>query len=163
MDETPRHLNSRTRKRFKQDRPDEQSIYDKTIRWLFSAQKKLYHQEEESTPATANDETLVDVPPSSLPDPNQRTLRSFFQPVRHSSYVPSNGFPNNPSTQSFASQTSKSNPGAQVDLSLHNVSSSVMDIDMDVSMEKDSGSNSTVSTPGGNKRWVGGLGWMWDA
>lgn len=102
IDETPKHLHSRTRKRFRDDRPDDETIYgeadplailitklliqicltvraENTIRLLFSAQKSL------SSSLSSPDEstTLGSPPPSPEPmDPRQLTLRQFFQPSR---------------------------------------------------------------------------------
>ncbi|KKZ61076.1 hypothetical protein EMCG_04320 [[Emmonsia] crescens] len=95
VDEPPRHLHSRTRKRFRNDRPDEQSIYDKTLQWLFSAQRKPQSQSQnnlamfcsESTPvASAEGEENAAAAAAEQPslDPNQQTLQRFFQPVRAS-------------------------------------------------------------------------------
>ncbi|PGH28321.1 hypothetical protein GX50_03648 [[Emmonsia] crescens] len=98
VDEPPRHLHSRTRKRFRNDRPDEQSIYDKTLQWLFSAQRKPQSQSQsqsqnnlamfcsESTPvasAEGEENAAAAVEQPSL-DSNQQTLQRFFQPVRAS-------------------------------------------------------------------------------
>ncbi|KAI2210314.1 hypothetical protein LOZ15_006054 [Ophidiomyces ophidiicola] len=160
IDETPRHLHSRTRKRFKPDRPDEQSIYDKTLRWLFSAQNGSRRQEQTSI-SSENEISLDDAPPSSVPDPGQQTLRRFFQPRRSCSSGFSDVLSNNSSAQSCPSETSLVNlTTAQVEPNMCATSSHCMDVDMDISMEMDSVSDSTIPMPGGGKKWVGGLGWM---
>ncbi|KLJ12850.1 hypothetical protein EMPG_12150 [Blastomyces silverae] len=91
VDEPPRHLHSRTRKRFRNDRPDDQSIYDKTLQWLFSAQRKPnvpQNNLESTLVASMADDVLNEQQPSSSPppplDPSQQTLQRFFQPVRGS-------------------------------------------------------------------------------
>jgi hypothetical protein len=104
IDETPKHLHSRTRKRFRDDRPDDETVYgeigpsaillaglscmihirltvpEKTIRLLFSAQKKSV-----SYSLSSSDESTTLSSPPSLPeplDPRQQTLRKYFQPSR---------------------------------------------------------------------------------
>ncbi|EEQ92267.1 hypothetical protein RJZ56_005778 [Blastomyces dermatitidis] len=88
VDEPPRHLHSRTRKRFRNDRPDDQSIYDKTLQWLFSAQRKpnvSQNNLESTLAASTADDPPNEQQPSPPPlDPNQQTLQRFFQPVRSS-------------------------------------------------------------------------------
>ncbi|OXV09669.1 hypothetical protein Egran_02569 [Elaphomyces granulatus] len=85
IDETPKHLHSRTRKRFRDDRPDDETVYEKTIRLLFSAQKKLVSYSLSSSDGST---TLSSHP--SLPepmDPRQQTLRKYFQPSRRVSHT----------------------------------------------------------------------------
>ncbi|GAD92505.1 conserved hypothetical protein [Paecilomyces variotii No. 5] len=77
-DETSRYLPSRTRKRFRDNRPDEQTIYAQTLRWLFSAAQK-------PTPALPADEPTS--PPAPEPesiDSRQQTLDKFFRRVKSS-------------------------------------------------------------------------------
>ncbi|OJD21204.1 hypothetical protein ACJ73_07458 [Blastomyces percursus] len=88
VDEPPRHLHSRTRKRFRNDRPDDQSIYDKTLQWLFSAQQKpnISQNTPESRLGASTADDVPDEQQQSPPplDPNQQTLQRFFQPLRGS-------------------------------------------------------------------------------
>ncbi|KAM5442875.1 hypothetical protein MferCBS31731_002261 [Microsporum ferrugineum] len=102
IDETPQHLHSRTRKRFKNDRPDEQAVYDNTLRWLFSAQKQAENNDfytETTTPSgdgldnveedtSLEDDTMTALP---KPDPSQRTLHHFFRPASAPARVSSSG------------------------------------------------------------------------
>ena len=82
-----RHMNLRTRKRFRDNRPDEDAIHKATLAKLFSAQQQ----------ATPPDQHFVMMPDVSLPESNecgpvtmpersQRDLHSFFaiksQPVK---------------------------------------------------------------------------------
>ncbi|KAJ5789564.1 uncharacterized protein N7518_006575 [Penicillium psychrosexuale] len=87
------HLHSRTRKRFRDDRPSDQVIYQNTLRWIFSAQKQ-----QESTQATDMD-TMDSEPTPETPevlDPRQQTLHRFFHPKPQ----PSSAF--RPSRQALA-------------------------------------------------------------
>ncbi|OJD16984.1 hypothetical protein AJ78_02873 [Emergomyces pasteurianus Ep9510] len=158
VDEPPRHLHSRTRKRFRNDRPDEQSIYDKTLQWLFSAQRKQSSAQPENGNNKNNKnnnnslEIISPSAPAEIPqqpsiDPNQQTLQRFFQPVRAShtsSHVQSQSHTQcqevkkamHPATQPLASNgisihhsTSASADGTGMDMG--------MDIDMDVDMDVD--------------------------
>ncbi|TPR08255.1 WD domain, G-beta repeat family protein [Aspergillus niger] len=56
-DDSPKHLHSRTRKRFRNDRPDDEVVYD----------------EDEATEPEP-------VPSSEIVDPRQQTLLKFFRP-----------------------------------------------------------------------------------
>ncbi|TPX22582.1 hypothetical protein DIZ76_014459 [Coccidioides immitis] len=161
MDEPPKHLNSRTRKRYKQDRPDEQSIYDKTLRWLFSAQKKQRDRDEPSASSMSNEVCIEDAPPlPSIPDPNQQTLGRFFQRIQRPSQMSPHCLSNNTSTQTFISQPGAMNSMGQVNPTMYNANSGSMDIDTDMTMEIDSGNDSVTSSLAGEKRWVGGIGWI---
>ncbi|KAH8693743.1 hypothetical protein BGW36DRAFT_409382 [Talaromyces proteolyticus] len=78
----PQHLHSRTRKRFRDNRPDEQTVYEKTLRILYEAQKR-----HDSPRTDEVEEPMPLSPPPSDPgalDPRQQTLRKFFQPVQAS-------------------------------------------------------------------------------
>ncbi|EGD98673.1 hypothetical protein TESG_06153 [Trichophyton tonsurans CBS 112818] len=93
IDDTPQHLHSRTRKRFRNDRPDEQAVYDNTLRWLFSAQRQAENHGLYPEPITSIDDSLEgleedpsfqeDSTTTSLPkpDPLQKTLHHFFRPA----------------------------------------------------------------------------------
>ncbi|KAL1848615.1 hypothetical protein Plec18170_007925 [Paecilomyces lecythidis] len=76
--ETSTYLPSRTRKRFRDNRPDEQTIYAQTLRWLFSAAQK-------PAPALPADEPTSPPPaePESV-DSRQQTLDKFFRRVKSS-------------------------------------------------------------------------------
>lgn len=173
IDETPKHLHSRTRKRFKVDRPDDQTIYgepdqiqqnkkkknlqshqsceiDKTLRWLFSAQKKIFRPDSSPSPS---DSTLDDVSAQPTPDPNQQTLRKFFQ--RSTPNVPLNACNGPASGQHFSSMLSGSSSGSH---SNSGCLDSSMDMDMDVDMDH-AGDNPSLPSRL-EKVWVGGIGWM---
>ncbi|CAG8132739.1 unnamed protein product [Penicillium salamii] len=74
------HLHSRTRKRFRDDRPCENVIYQNTLRWIYSAQKQQQPQ------ATTENDTM-DSEPTIEPevvDPRQQTLHHFFKTPQQS-------------------------------------------------------------------------------
>ncbi|KAJ6110639.1 hypothetical protein N7486_002874 [Penicillium sp. IBT 16267x] len=78
MVDSSKHLNSRTRKRFRDDRPDDEVVYAKTLRWIFSAQ-----QQQTAIQMDISEEKMEEASssPSSEPvDPRQHTLLRFFQP-----------------------------------------------------------------------------------
>lgn len=99
-DDSPKHLHSRTRKRFRNDRPDDEVVYgmcpgrvhlynlraivshgvENTMRWLFTAQQQQQHQAP--TPSIDEDEATEPepVPSSEIVDPRQQTLLKFFRP-----------------------------------------------------------------------------------
>ncbi|EEH43697.1 uncharacterized protein PADG_08517 [Paracoccidioides brasiliensis Pb18] len=181
IDEQPRHLHSRTRKRFRNDRPNDQLIYDKTIKWLFSAQKKL--QNSISSPVAAEDTCDSSEEPSptfTMPDPNQQTLQKFFQPLRVSqvqqSHQRGSSVPlvqpcpidiSRTQTQQWAASTAIT-VSTEVDpppaLS-HSVYSGIMSsegMDVDVAMDVDCAVIEDFSSVplDMEKRWVGGIGWM---
>ncbi|EFR04476.1 hypothetical protein MGYG_07484 [Nannizzia gypsea CBS 118893] len=81
-----------TRKRFRNDRPDEQAVYDNTLRWLFSAQKQAENHGLYPEPITSIDDSLESVEEDSSfqedsmtslpkPDPSQKTIHHFFRPA----------------------------------------------------------------------------------
>ncbi|TKA22032.1 hypothetical protein B0A50_08414 [Salinomyces thailandicus] len=74
-DDTPstHHLNSRTRKRHRDDRPAEQQIYASTIQRLYDAQRK--HPEASPTPSHPHLSAAV---PQQI-QPQRSTLHSFWQ------------------------------------------------------------------------------------
>ncbi|KAL4983016.1 hypothetical protein BDW68DRAFT_169722 [Aspergillus falconensis] len=80
MDDSPKHLHCRTRKRVRNDRPDDQEVYDKTLRYLFTAQQRV---QQVPTPPTEPelDEDMEPKAPSAV-DPRQQTLLQFFRPVQ---------------------------------------------------------------------------------
>ncbi|KAE8149358.1 hypothetical protein BDV25DRAFT_3223 [Aspergillus avenaceus] len=87
MEDSPKHLNSRTRKRYRDDRPDEKVIYENTLRWLYTA------QERQGQPPAADEDQIEDLEsataiPTEIIDPRQQTLHKFFQPSRFSTIQP---------------------------------------------------------------------------
>ncbi|KAF7594794.1 hypothetical protein BBP40_008297 [Aspergillus hancockii] len=84
MDGSPKHLNSRTRKRFRDGRPDAKVIHENTLRWLFSAQQR----QGPSPPTDQNEDENMESGsvPSAIVDPRQQTLHKFFQSSRSSSF-----------------------------------------------------------------------------
>jgi len=172
IDETPRHLHSRTRKRFRNDRPDDQTVYDNTLRWLFSAQQQ--QQQHVSSPISCSPGPTAENPSTpftSTIDPSQHTLRRFFQPLRASS-------PTIPTRMDLGSSFVKNNMTLEaqcVDFTMcagnlesglcmsesisSNPRSDGMDIDIDMQMEIDSAIDIPSPSIGG-KKWVGGIGWM---
>ncbi|KAL1966630.1 hypothetical protein VTN77DRAFT_4041 [Rasamsonia byssochlamydoides] len=152
IDETPRHLNSRTRKRFRNDRPDDQTVYENTLRLLFSAQK-----EQASSPSPSLDEPMSPSPsPEAEPiDPRQQTLLKFFKPVRASSSSTrmsqnkENGSDFKDGMMQSHSMDVRADSGSEASLS--------GEMEMDVEMEMNyTGGDSALE----DRRWVGGLGWM---
>ncbi|KAJ6021795.1 hypothetical protein N7540_007299 [Penicillium herquei] len=76
-----KHLHSRTLKRFRNGRPNDEVVYEKTLRWIFSAQ-----QQQHSGPMDTSDEQMEEAVPVPTPeevDPRQQTLLRFFQPRGH--------------------------------------------------------------------------------
>ncbi|KAL4878370.1 hypothetical protein BJY04DRAFT_195836 [Aspergillus karnatakaensis] len=96
MNDIPKHLHSRTRKRVRNDRPDEQTVYDNTLHWLFTAQQRA--QQMPMTPAGQDQDIEPDAP--TPVDHRQQSLLQFFRPVQPSrpSYPspPIRQFPNEP-------------------------------------------------------------------
>ncbi|KAF5015183.1 hypothetical protein F66182_13577, partial [Fusarium sp. NRRL 66182] len=73
--DVPHHMNSRTRKRVRDNRPDQQTVYANTLRMLFQAQK-------EPIVSPPSDEHSPSAEPPSEPealDPRQQTLLKFFR------------------------------------------------------------------------------------
>ncbi|KAL2823701.1 hypothetical protein BDW59DRAFT_163070 [Aspergillus cavernicola] len=80
IDDSPKHLHCRTRKRVRNDRPDDQTVYENTLRWLFTAQQRA----QMPTPPADRDEEMEPKPPTAIVDPRQQTLFRFFRPVQPS-------------------------------------------------------------------------------
>lgn len=55
-------MNSRTRKRFRDNRPDSETIYERTLQKLYSAQKRLQHGESDDPLQTASYVVTPDTP-----------------------------------------------------------------------------------------------------
>ncbi|KAL2803152.1 hypothetical protein BJX63DRAFT_81218 [Aspergillus granulosus] len=80
MDDSPKHLHCRTRKRVRNDRPDEQTVYENTLRLLYTAQQRV---QQMPTPSADQDENMEPEPPTAV-DSRQQTLFRFFRPVQPS-------------------------------------------------------------------------------
>ncbi|KAE8378913.1 hypothetical protein BDV26DRAFT_260531 [Aspergillus bertholletiae] len=161
MDDSPKHLNSRTRKRYRNDRPDDKVVYENTLRWLFTAQ-----QQQGPIPHTDDniDEDMESDPlPSETIDPRQQTLHKFFQPSR-----PLSSQPRPKHDMQQTDNIPRTNTGfakrhdldaisnvASVDSSAASPSSQSTPVDMEVRM--DSGGNEPVQN---SNKWNGGLGWL---
>lgn len=164
VEDSPRHLHSRTRKRFKDDRPDEKVIYENTLRWLFNAQK---HQH--GPPPVVQDEDEDEdmdpepLPPSEITDPRQQTLHKFFQTYHASSSLPHSNDPADPQMH----HTSKSesiplhncshiiaSPGVPSEGSPSSSASQFASVHADMGMESSSDDSGQDS-----KRWAGALAW----
>ncbi|KAL1974418.1 hypothetical protein VTN31DRAFT_4622 [Thermomyces dupontii] len=78
INDVPRHLNSRTRKRFRDDRPNEQTIYENTLRMLFAAQKRPQMPAEEEPESPTSSPSELEEPM----DPRQQSLYKYFRPVK---------------------------------------------------------------------------------
>ncbi|KAG2419218.1 hypothetical protein HFD88_004013 [Aspergillus terreus] len=161
MDDSPKHLHSRTRKRFRNDRPDEKVVYENTLRWLFTAQQNRPAQ----TPIGVADEQDMDSEPLPTPetlDPRQQTLHKFFQPSQpalHSRPHLTKLRPNEQSNNPFLRP-----PTLDINMTIAPMGSDATSsppqesyTDMDVDMDVDSGSDEPVQAP---ERRVGGLSWM---
>ncbi|PYI31235.1 hypothetical protein BP00DRAFT_486740 [Aspergillus indologenus CBS 114.80] len=159
-EETPQHLNSRTRKRFRNDRPEEKVVYENTLRWLFTAQ-------QQQTPAPlADEQEQMDHEPTLSPetvDPRQQTLLKFFRPYQSSSNKshPNSLMPKTSDTPFFGATPVHFHsmpiaaPGHSMDSDTFSPASQTTDTDMDVEMESASDeSNCSSRAP------VGGLAWM---
>ncbi|KAJ5184828.1 hypothetical protein N7491_007303 [Penicillium cf. griseofulvum] len=157
------HLHSRTRKRFRDDRPSDQVIYQNTLRWIFSAQKQ-----QEST--QANDMDTMDSEPTletpEAVDPRQQTLHRFFQqkPQQSSSFRPSPQALAPRANETAHTQEDLLRRQAFNQMSSGDTSSEsnspgsnqMADVDMDMDMDSTSGSDGVNQMP---KNWVGGMAW----
>ncbi|KAL4936415.1 hypothetical protein BDV06DRAFT_205107 [Aspergillus oleicola] len=83
MDDCPRHLHSRTRKRVRNDRPDDQAVYDKTLRWLFTAQQRVQQIPTPPAEPESDRDENEDMNPEPTPvvDHRQQSLLQFFHPA----------------------------------------------------------------------------------
>ncbi|KAL4979645.1 hypothetical protein BDW66DRAFT_147993 [Aspergillus desertorum] len=79
-DDSPRHLHCRTRKRVRNDRPNDQEVYDKTLRYLFMAQQRIQQLPSPPTEPDLDVATEREAPPAV--DPRQQTLLRFFRPAQ---------------------------------------------------------------------------------
>ncbi|KAJ5774253.1 hypothetical protein N7457_009149 [Penicillium paradoxum] len=157
------HIHSRTRKRFRDDRPSEQVIYQNTLRWIFSAQK----QQESAQAAemdTMDSEPTIETPEAV--DPRQQTLHRFFQktPQQSSSF--------RPSPQALAPRANETaldqenvlrhqafNQMSSVDSASESNSPGFnqLDVDMDMDMDSGDGRNGLDYAP---KPLTGSMAWM---
>ncbi|KAL2857114.1 hypothetical protein BJY01DRAFT_158551 [Aspergillus pseudoustus] len=80
MDDSPKHLHCRTRKRVRNDRPDEQTVYENTLRWLYTAQRRM---QQTPVPSADHDENMEPEAPTTV-DSRQQSLLRFFRPVQPS-------------------------------------------------------------------------------
>ncbi|OQD87212.1 hypothetical protein PENANT_c006G07170 [Penicillium antarcticum] len=149
------HLHSRTRKRFRDDRPSDQVIYQNTLRWIFSAQKQ---QVPASTVEmdTMESEAALEAPVEV--DPRQQTLHRFFQPT------PQQSSPFRPSRQALApranetalaqedilrrrafEQMTSADSSSTSDSNSPGFNQMGADVDMDMDMDVNSGSGSDSS------------------
>lgn len=173
IDENPRHLHSRTRKRFKNDRPEDQSVYgestgevfhnhsllgltvstDKTMQFLYSAQKQMKYGDSGLSPTSTETDTYESAHTlPTAPDPMQQTLQKFFQPVRTSTHTLSNNVQNG---VTFGTHDNSNFGSAS-----SNMVAGSMDVDVEMSMDIDMPSDASSSSNDSDKRWVGGIGWM---
>ncbi|CRG88048.1 hypothetical protein PISL3812_05074 [Talaromyces islandicus] len=155
VDNTPQHLGSRTRKRFRDNRPDEQIVYEKTLRMLYDAQKR---------PISSNPEEQIPLTPppcdADALDPRQQTLRKFFQPLPAPSSsmdisgVTEDNKPNGPNGQfstfqnqdpEYNNNQSGPNSGSSTPLSAGS--------ETDMTMNTNSGFLT-------QQKWIGGTGWV---
>ncbi|GIJ82735.1 hypothetical protein Asppvi_001246 [Aspergillus pseudoviridinutans] len=165
VEDSPRHLHSRTRKRFRDDRPDEKVVYENTLRWLFNAQK---HQHGPAPPIVQDEDEDADMdseplPPSEITDPRQQTLHKFFQTYHASSSLPHS----NDTTDRQTHHTSQSksillhncnhiiaSPGISSESSSSSSALQFASAHADMGME--SSSDDSGQDP---KRWAGALAW----
>lgn len=132
---------------------------DKTISWLFSAQKQLNNRNSSMscTPAEpVADEPLQNT--STILEPMQQTLQRFFQPTQHRthSHTPllgsgGGGYRDGdfvPHVDSVAMPSGGSS------------SSKDIEMDMGMSMDIDARPSGGVPSSDAHKKWVGGIGWM---
>ncbi|KAL2858839.1 hypothetical protein BJX68DRAFT_262368 [Aspergillus pseudodeflectus] len=159
MDDSPKHLHCRTRKRVRNDRPDEQTVYENTLRWLYTAQQRV--QQTPTPPADQNEDIEPELPTAI--DSRQQSLLQFFRPVQPS-------YPRCPSTP--ISQ-SASGPSRDIPNTLQGrdmmvgspsttrlsgtVSPASQTADYSVNMDILSGNGESAEHPG---QWAGTPGWM---
>ncbi|KAL3474724.1 hypothetical protein BJX99DRAFT_231205 [Aspergillus californicus] len=162
IDDSPRHLHCRTRKRVRNGRPDDQTVYENTLRWLFTAQQRA---EQIPTPATEHNDDMEPEPPTATVDPRQQTLLRFFRPAQPSHPI----CPSTPMSQ-YSSDTSRGNTelrrgpiiGCDSPLTPSKSGTSppapqMADRDTDMDMDIDFRSNESNQDL---KGWAGGLIWM---
>ncbi|KAL2864172.1 uncharacterized protein BJX67DRAFT_361854 [Aspergillus lucknowensis] len=154
IDDSPRHLHCRTRKRLRNDRPDDQTVYENTLRWLYTAQQRA---QQIHTPPADQDEDVKPEPPTAIVEPRQQSLLQFFHPVQpshpHCPSTPMSQILSGPTLDSteflqghdigFASPSTTSNSGTMTPAR-----------QMEVNI--DPGSYESAQNPG---PWAGARGW----
>ncbi|KAL4912789.1 hypothetical protein BDW62DRAFT_193869 [Aspergillus aurantiobrunneus] len=157
MDDSPKHLHCRTRKRVRNDRPDDQTVYENTIRWLFSAQQQV---QQIPNPPADQDEDMEPETPAPVVDHGQQTLLQFFRPAQS----PRQPCPSNPISQfsSAALQGGNEFPQGHDMGSVSPSDSGTMTpapqlVDCDGSMDMDLGGDGSSHNP---SQWTGALGCM---
>ncbi|KAL3488986.1 hypothetical protein BJX62DRAFT_167023 [Aspergillus germanicus] len=159
MGDSPKHLHSRTRKRVKNDRPDEQTVYENTLRWLYTAQQRV--QQTPTPPAERNEDMEPELPTAT--DSRQQSLLQFFRPVQPSYPI----CPSTPMSQS-ASGPSRDMSNTLQGRDMTVASPSTMRLsgtespasqtgDHSMNMDILSGNGESAENPG---QWAGTLGWM---
>ncbi|KAL4783133.1 hypothetical protein BJX76DRAFT_358272 [Aspergillus varians] len=160
MGDSPKHLHCRTRKRVRNDRPDDQIVYANTLHWLFTAQQQV---QQVPTPPVDHDEDMEPEMPKPVVDHRQQTLLQFFRPAQP---------PRQPCSSTPMSQfSSESLQGGNQFPQGHNVASvspftasdsgtmtpapQFADQDMDTDM--DLGGDGSSHVP---EKWSGPAGWM---
>ncbi|CAI7621064.1 Ribonucleoprotein LSM domain eukaryotic/archaea-type [Penicillium manginii] len=158
MTDSSKHLHSRTRKRFRDGRPNEEAVYAKTLRWIFSAQK------QQNEPSMDTCDEVMDSEPTETIDPRQQSLLRFFQPRTQSgpSFKPSRE-----ALAPRANETAVGNDDAlrreaferinSVDSACGSETTSPGFNQMDVDMDMDTDESCESSTPGVN---IGVTSWM---
>ncbi|KAL4811034.1 hypothetical protein BDV18DRAFT_128469 [Aspergillus unguis] len=161
MDDSPKHLHSRTRKRVRNDRPDDQTVYDKTLHRLFTAQQRV---QQMPTPPADQDEDMEPEAPIPAVDQRQKTLLQFFRPAQPSHQpcpsTPARQFPSEPSRsiKGFpgynSGSVSPTTPSTCDRMTpTRHFADRDMDVDMDIDMEMD-------ESPNRPSNLTGLLGWM---
>ncbi|KAJ0419247.1 hypothetical protein BJY00DRAFT_286168 [Aspergillus carlsbadensis] len=159
MDDSPKHLHCRTRKRVRNDRPSEQTVYENTLRWLYTAQQRV--QQTPTPPADRNEDMEPELPTAI--DARQQSLLQFFRPVQ----------PYHPPCPSTPTSQSASGPSRDMTNTLQGrsmtvaspsttrlngtVSPASQTDDHGINMDILSGNDESAEDPG---QWVGTLGWM---
>ncbi|KAL3465483.1 hypothetical protein BJX64DRAFT_252510 [Aspergillus heterothallicus] len=159
VDDSPRHLHCRTRKRVRNDRPDEQTVFENTLRWLYTAQQRM---QQTPTPPAEQNESLEPEGPTPA-DSRQQSLLQFFRPVQ-SSYPPCPSTPtsriSSGTSQGITGTLQSYNPVA-VSPSTTSYSGTVSPASQmtghDMVMDIFSGNGESVENPG---QWAETLGWM---
>ncbi|KAL4869262.1 hypothetical protein BDV12DRAFT_168190 [Aspergillus spectabilis] len=159
VDDSPKHLHCRTRKRVRNNRPNDQTVYDTTLRWLFTAQQRV--QPMPSTPAD-QDEDMEPEGPTAV-DHRQQSLLRFFRPIQPSRQpcpsTPVGQFPGEPSRCGNETlqghDVGSVSPAATSDSGTMSPAAQLVDRDMD--MDMDLGSGESDQNP---RQWTGSLGWM---
>ncbi|KAJ5673052.1 hypothetical protein N7507_002179 [Penicillium longicatenatum] len=165
MVDSSKHLHSRTRKRFRDGRPDDEVVYAKTLRWIFSAQ-----QQPTEVPMDISEETIEDAPAlsSETIDPRQHTLMRFFKPRTQ----PTVQFkPSREALVPRANETSMTQDEAQRRAAFQQMTAGAgstgsetmstgfnqvgMDMDMDMDMDTDESSEGSNPSPNaGTTAWM---------